>query len=280
MNASSRSKPPLVSINIAGLVTSVTCQQQEIIHALERRYEGFTSVESPDFNLEIIISAEKPHPIAPQIHGAFPRAWFQGQIVRLDAPGYEAQLDLASCRGQLQLATQPAIDEVDYCLRVIYALLLFEAGGFLFHGAGIVRGGEAYVFFGHSGSGKTTVARLSIGDQVLNDDLVAIIPEDGGWVVHATPFWNPTQVQPAPNRATLTAFYRLVQDKQVYLEAISEAAAQAEVLTCIPIVTTDPRRNLTILTRLAEILKVAPCYRLHFLPDASFWDVIFDKSET
>ena len=69
-----------------------------------------------------------------------------------------------------------AFEEVEYFLRVIYALLVFQAGGLLFHAAGIVRDGQCYLFFGHSGSGKTTVARLSSTDLVLNDDLVVLIP--------------------------------------------------------------------------------------------------------
>ena len=65
-------------------------------------------------------------------------------------------------------------------LRVTYALLLIRHGGFLFHSAGMIRNGCGYLFYGHSGSGKTTVSRLSQNHvTLLSDDLVAGPPPAG-----------------------------------------------------------------------------------------------------
>jgi len=164
---------------------------------------------------------------------------------------------------------------LDYYVRVACAVLAFQAGGLLFHAAGIVRGGLGYVFFGYSGSGKTTVSRLSPHDVVLNDDLVLLMPADRGWTVQSTPFWNPSQVRPAGALAApLAGLFHLVQDKQVYLETLYAAQAVAEVIASVPVIAADPSRTSQLLERGRRLIHAAPVYNLHFLPDPSFWPVV------
>jgi hypothetical protein len=191
------------------------------------------------------------------------------------SPGGEGTVDIAAGTVWLHLSPlQPMVD-IDYCLRIVYALLAFRGGGLLFHAAGIVRDEQAFVFFGHSGSGKTTVARHSPAGSVLNDDLVLLMPEGEGWQVHATPFWNPSQVRPSgPQCAPLAMMLRLVQSRQVFLEDMKPGQALAEVISCVPIVATDAARSHEVLKRSLHMLHTVPIYRLHFLPDASFWQAI------
>jgi hypothetical protein len=136
------------------------------------------------------------------------------------------------------------------------------------------------LFFGHSGSGKTTVARVSRDDIVLNDDLLLLIPGNSGenrkirWIANATPFWNPTQVSPSNHSGPVVGLYRLVQDIEVYLEPMGAGQALAELISNIPVIPDDPSRIEILLNRVNEFLESVPAYRLHFLPDDSFWNVI------
>jgi hypothetical protein len=133
------------------------------------------------------------------------------------------------------------------------------------------------VFFGHSGSGKTTVARLSSDAVVLNDDLLLLMPSEHrqGWTVYSTPFWNPTQVSPAGSlSAPLADMFRLVQDQTVYQEEMEPGQALAELVTSVPVIPADPTRLVSLLERGNRLVSSVPIFKLHFLPDASFWDVI------
>jgi hypothetical protein len=100
-------------------------------------------------------------------------------------------------RAHLSVVAPHPFEPIDYFVRAALALLAFEAGGLLFHAAGLAWRGNGYAFFGNSGSGKTTVARVSSHAQILNDDLVVLLPDAVRWNIHATPFSNPTQVTPA-----------------------------------------------------------------------------------
>jgi hypothetical protein len=186
-------------------------------------------------------------------------------------------VNLVEQRGLLTLALEDPFNAVDYYLRVLIALLVINSGGFLFHAAGIVRNEKAYLFFGHSGSGKTTVSRLSIHDLVLNDDLVLVIHEPPGWRVYATPFWNPSQVQPTPHSAPLAGIYHLVKDKRVFREEMSQARAIAELITNVPVVSQDSASSRKLLALLNQLYLDVSVYRLHFLPDESFWSAVVLK---
>jgi hypothetical protein len=221
--------------------------------------------------------------------GAAPDTWpfeFQAGRLHFTADDYTGAIDLAQQRGQLTFTSLHPFEAADYFVRTALALLAFEAGGLLFHAAGLAYHDRGYAFFGHSGSGKTTVARVSSHATVLNDDLVVLWPEASHpaamrtreaqrWQLIATPFSNPTQVQPAGHqRVPLTALYRLIQDRRVFLEALDPAVATAEIVASSPIVCADPDRAAALLDRAAQLTRAVPVQRLHFLPDASFWDVI------
>ncbi|NJN66074.1 MAG: hypothetical protein HC884_04845 [Chloroflexaceae bacterium] len=220
------------------------------------------------------------YPFRPAGSRADPVTFCHG-TARIATPTCEGTIDLERGQARLALAEAPATcatrtaSDVEYMLRVACALLAFRAGGVLFHGAGIVRHGRAYLFFGHSGSGKTTAARLSPDDLVLNDDLVVVMPHNGAWMVHATPFTNPTQVgATGPAAAPLGAMLRLVKSQRVAIEPVGAGRMLAEVLASIPVLPSNPEYPGRLLEWGQQLLQQVPAYRLHFLRDASFWQVV------
>lgn len=200
---------------------------------------------------------------------------FTAHGVRFNPPGWEGEINLLQKVGWVRPASLFIIEEIDYFLRVVCALYAFQSGGLLFHAAGIVRKGEAYVFFGHSGAGKTTLSRLSSNYQVLNDDLVLLQPQEKGWLVHGTPFFNPTQIDPQGHRhAPLVGLYRLVQDKNVFLEPTSPGQALAEIIANVPVISANPDQATELFMRAQTLLLQTPILQLHFRKDATFWDVL------
>jgi hypothetical protein len=260
---------------VGGLGVCVECGDAALAAALRQRYRLFAADERA--------VAGAPHlALRVQLCGRLraralldTATTFSAGVIKFGAPGYSGLIDAARGKGQLALSSAQPVEDLDYLVRVACAALAFQAGGLLFHAAGIVRAGRGYCFFGYSGSGKTTVARLSPHDVVLNDDLVLLMPGEGGWTVHATPFWNPSQVSPAgASSAPLAGLYRLVQDRQVYAEALGRAQALAEVIASTPVISADPARGLDLLERARRLIGQTPTFKLHFTPDPSFWPVV------
>ncbi len=263
------------SLTISRIGIRVISNNSKLVEALHRRYQEFSGDSEP--HLKVNVQYEGHHRTSALLDTGL---IFKDRICKFTAPGYDGFIDVGKERGDLKLSSVQPVEDVDYFLRVAYALLAFEAGGLLFHAAGVVRNGWTFLFFGHSGSGKTTVARLSKNDIVLNDDLVMLLPDSQGsqersnWVAYATPFWNPTQVRPTPHSAPCAGLYRLVQDRDVFLEPMSQGQALAEMVSNVPVIPDDPTRNSELLKRGMDLLGAMPAYLLHFLPDDSFWDAV------
>lgn len=259
----------VVSLDIGGLGIDLVCNDATLAERLAHRYRAFppTSLQ----RLQAFIQLEPGSESGSLLQSPMQ---FQNGVLFYDSPGFQGFVDAAANRGNLVLRCERPEVELDYFLRVICALLAFEAGGVIFHAAAILHNGRVFTFFGHSGSGKSTVVRLSASDVALNDDLVVLMPVDDTWQVHATPFWNHNRGQhPAPP-AALAGLFHLVQDRQVYLERMEPARAVAEMIANLPVVAADRIRAVQLIHRCQSILERVPAYDLHFLPDASFWQAV------
>lgn len=259
----------VVGVEIGGLGVEVRSRNEYLAEQLRTRYQDYQPVSAERFlaEVEIISGRQNTSLLQQDLH-------FRQGVLVYHAPGCQGYVDPFHKQGLLQMDTDHPLQEVEYYLRVVIALLAFENGGVLFHSAGVVRNGRAYIFFGYSGSGKSTLARLSHRDEVLNDDLLVIMPEMDSWRVYATPFWNQSQRHIAVPHAPLAGLFRLVQDRKVYLEGMESAQGVAEMVSSCPVVSADPSRSQLLMERCQKILDAAPAYRLHFLPDDSFWRVI------
>lgn len=261
-----------IRISIAGIGMSIHSGSQWLLQVMASRYSEYLTSTAPDFITYIdwqkTIRTSLP---------AIPTLKFNNDLLKFNAPGYEGYIDGEKNSAKLIVSTDNPIIEVDYFLALVIAYLIYTKGGFLFHGAGIIRKQLAYIFFGKSGSGKTTVSRLSANDIILNDDLIAIIPEECGWMVYGTPFTNPKQVNGRNLQAPLDSMYRLIQDSRVYLDQMSDAQSIAEVISCVPVISTYSTYASNLADRCLNLITTVPVYRLHFLPDASFWRVIMER---
>jgi len=200
-------------------------------------------------------------------------AWsyrFAGWFDADDGTGY-----LALCDGDGR-ATESSLENF---LRVAYAHLALDAGGFLFHAAGVVKQGWAYLFFGPSGSGKTTVSTLSVGCRVVSDDLILVLPGNGGICSAVSiPFrGHVAELPEAQTSFPIAGFYRLVQDTEVRLVPLERARAVSEVVGSLPFVTDRAENGIQILDAVGRAVQGSPTFRLHFRKDATFWQVVERK---
>ena len=158
----------------------------------------------------------------------------------------------------------------------LYALLAIRGGGLLVHAAGLRVNQVVHLFIGPSGSGKTTVVALSPEAAALNDDLIIVRPAEHGWLAYATPFWNlETHQQPNSGAGVpIAGIYRLVQDRNVYLESVSAASAVADLVANCPVVNGAPAWLPALLDRCRQLARDVPVWRLHFRKDPGFWDLI------
>lgn len=187
-------------------------------------------------------------------------------------------IDSADGRGALALVERagPLFERgLENFLRVVTASWMLRRGGFLLHACGVVRDGMAYIFFGPSGAGKTTVTQLSPNDTILSDDLTLVVPGPTGYMAAGIPFGLAHhRVPDTTGSFPIAAMHRLVQSRSVRRDPIRGARAVGEVATSLPFVMQETSQAALALDTVEKALATIPVYRLEFRKDDAFWGVV------
>ncbi len=262
---------------IAGWHIYLLCTPAALAEAAAARYAPFVAAGNEPCDLVVTVSAE------PAASAAIPQDLLDAALTpdgtgyRVAARGVAGSICTAAGQAALQVDAAEPLGHLELFLRIAAALLAFRDGGLLLHAAGLLTAGRATLFTGVSGSGKSTVVALSPQATALSDDLVLLRPGGAaGWTAHGTPFWNPETAARAGQTASgpIAGIYRLVKDRAVYAEALSPAAAAAELAANCPVINGRPELLPALLARCRSLAAAVPVQRLHFRKDAAFWDVL------
>jgi hypothetical protein len=197
---------------------------------------------------------------------------------RIRSHWQDGHVDLVSGEGELLLTDRHEIEmrmSLENFLRVACQLLLPRRQSFLLHSAGILDDGRCYLFFGHSGAGKSTITALSAPRRALSDDMVLIDASGEGIVAHAVPFFG---LYPMTDRVRgafpVAAAFRLRQDERDHLQTLRLARAVATMSASVPFVQDLGRPQIEIVGLLTDVCRRVPVYDLHFTPTGRFWELI------
>ncbi|MCX8062356.1 MAG: hypothetical protein N3D16_07230 [Anaerolineales bacterium] len=259
----------LLSVSFGLFSIGILIDDQLFTKRLATFYRSFLTDQAPVITVHVsVLEGDAEIPLVPKV---------SPNRIEFEQDGYQGVVDWQTKSAFLVQKVKNPLVGVDYFLRIVGGLAAFDLGGLMIHAAGVERDGKAYLFLGHSGAGKTTTARNSPAGSVLNDDLLVLYPFEGHWYAAATPFYNPTQNRPRPGCAPIEKVLYLVKDRRVYLEPTPQAQALAEMVACVPILTVEPYYLKEFLQRCQQILSAIPYYRLHLLPDDSYWSVLLSE---
>src|SRR5580700_1994479 len=163
---------------------------------------------------------------------------------------------------------------LDSLLRILLTMVLLPQRGFLLHGATVVRDGRAYIFFGRSGAGKSTVASLSPEGSVLTDEISLLKFTDGCWQAYGTPFWGEFRAAGQNEHYPIAGIYTLVQSAEDRVESLTTKEMIRALLPCVLFFNSRVEANEDLLRLLLGFVAQVPCQRLHFRRDDRFWKVI------
>jgi len=267
----------LTLIDLAGWRVRLTCRPDVLAAAVAVRYAAFAAPAGPvALEAQVTLDGALRAAPGPEITVRASVDGCLGSKYLFDTPGFSGIINFASGKAGLALSSAAALEDVEYFLRIVYALVADCEGGLLIHAAGLVVDGGVHLFTGQSGSGKSTVVTLSPHAIALGDDLILLRPGADGWTAHGTPFWNAETLQRADQTASgpLVGIYKLIQDRTVYVEPLSPAAAAAELVANCPVVNGLPDRLPGLLARCRALAQAVPVARLHFRKDPDFWGVL------
>lgn len=128
----------------------------------------------------------------------------------------------------------PSEGEREYiCCGAAFCREIIPFGRFFLHASAVVYEGEAYLFSGPSGVGKSTHTalwrKMLPGSYILNDDKPVICPEENKITVWGTPFAGKTDLH-VNKGVPLKGICFLKQGSVNQIEQVSESAALALML--------------------------------------------------
>jgi hypothetical protein len=229
---------------------AVRTDDPAIAAQLDARYGPYVVDRPPSAELHLAADDAYDPVTAPLVDWRDDRGVWQGESGAL-----HVRFDTRSRKGLGRVSVDPdgLVSAVDNTLRGIGARLLATGGLLLVHASGIVVDGRLLVFYGPSGVGKTTAARLAAaaGLPVAGDDLLIVDPQraEGG----GSPFWGDgADLIPAVGWWPLHSLWRLRQSTVASRATLSGAAAVAELLCQVPLPVAHLPECLDGVVRLAE----------------------------
>ena len=168
---------------------------------------------------------------------------------------------------QVQVPTQ---EEREYILHsAAFCREIIQHGRFFLHASGVVCGGEAFLFSGPSGTGKSTHTalwqKLYPGIQILNDDKPVIWPEKGHITAWGTPFSGRTDLQRNLG-VPLMGICFLKQARENRIRPVAETEALALILNNTWRPKDDKTMNL-LLNGIQQVVEEIPIFELSCTTD-------------
>lgn len=198
------------------------------------------------------------------------------KIARFDADFSHGEVVL----DRSALGGRGAVYPLEYPLDELMLIHHLARGiGVEIHGCGILQGsGAGYLFAGHSGAGKSTMARLWIertGTSVLSDDRVVLRNVDGQFRIYGTP-WHGDEPLASPAGAPLAGILFLARGEEHQRVPLSPAQAVARLFAC----SFPPFHSAAglefVLQTLQEAAEAVPCEELRFTPRPDVVDFLLE----
>jgi len=262
-----------LSIGIAGLRAAVVTQDPKVARVVRDRFKGFDSSGPADWRIEISLppgSLPSSGDVVVKRDGVPARF----SVKRHDFTG---TVDVGRRTADVTLTQAHDVSEevsIESFWRILYSLALVEAHGLVVHAASLVRDRRAYLFSGRSGSGKTTVARLSTDATLLSDELSIVRMTDGSPVCFGTPFRGELALSGEDRAAPLVGMYFLRHGDRHAVQALGPGQALARLLPNVLFFAREADVTAAVFRIAADLVEAVPCFDLSFRPDPGFWEVI------
>ena len=258
-----------ITVIIGGVSVRLCCQDRSFARLVRRRYADFLGPSGEEAAVLTIhlLSGGQRRPDADL------EVFFRSGTWHIQRGDFKAEWDLQSRRGVVWQHRSPyAIDSV---IRILHTLILSERGGFLVHASSIIRNGQAFLFAGKSGAGKTTMCRLAPGDStLLTDEISFVRPVGDTYFAFGTPFYGELAVPGKNTSAPVAALYLLEHAPEDHVDGVSPQHALTELMRSVLLFAHESESVNRVFASALDLISRVPVRRLRFAPTPRVWSAL------
>jgi hypothetical protein len=254
-------------VQIGEIAIALRTTDQHFLDLLCQRYAGFLSASPPELELDLDLTSPGP------VSNDDVRVRREDKEWLLERGDFQARWNPVTGRGHVRQNPNPyALDSV---LRILHSLVLTARGGFLLHAASAVCEGQAYLFSGVSGAGKTTVTRVAPDSvTLLTDEISYVRPSSDGYSAHGTPFAGELAKAGENTVAPVSALFFLEKGLENRVDELPPAEAVRRLMRNVLFFAEDRELVEQLLATACNFVQKVPVRTLTFYPDSRVWDEI------
>lgn len=159
-------------------------------------------------------------------------------------------------------------------MNVYSSYIVYHNWGLLLHSSCVLDNKNAHIFTGHSGAGKSTVAKLSSPRMLLSDEASIVKITNEGIKVFNSPFRSELEASGKERPACLASIQLLHQATNNSREVMTKSDAYLELVNKIFYWSHSKQETMQVLNLLKVLVEQVPVYELHFQKNNAFWELI------
>ncbi|MGE7602918.1 hypothetical protein ACQKL5_10440 [Peribacillus sp. NPDC097675] len=180
----------------------------------------------------------------------------------------DAEYQFAEISAYNELALKHAL------INLYSSFIVYHEWGLLLHSSCVIDNGQAHIFAGHSGAGKSTVAKLSYPRNLLSDEATILKISSNKVEAFNSPFRSELRSDGEERYLPLGSIQVLHQSLDNRRSKLSKSDTLLTLIDKVFYWSDEPENTKVILGMLTKVANHVPAYNLFFQKDNTFWELI------
>ncbi len=283
MSIPNENKQNELKFAVGNICLSIKIKHPGTIRKIKTHYNDFISNQTPDLYINVEYkNIVTPHRRTPLLETRSWRVYKEKGCFIFSFPrrNISSIAQLNKKLNRIKFYTKdPSYQLLLYLFpEILFSLILPKYYGLMLHACGVIHRGKGYLFIAADGGGKSTIAKLSEGKVVLNDDRILIRKQEGRFIMYGTP-WHGEFKRVSKVSVPISKVFFLRKAKHNYIFSLTSKQAMIKFLNNVIYLPVSEGIRRKVFELCSQMAKQLECHILGFVPKKNIWRFIDDSSQ-